>query len=70
MKGGRGTINVGYPYRVYPNQWLHSDIKDVSYFFNFKFYQKSNLKEVYKESSFYSIVVFGLVYGNGIAYEQ
>ena len=39
MKGGRGTINVGYPYRVYPNQWLHSDIKDVSYFFNFKFYQ-------------------------------
>ena len=25
----------------YPNQWLHSDIKDVSYFFNFKFYEKA-----------------------------
>ena len=24
----------------YPNRWLHSDIKDVSYFFNFKFYDK------------------------------
>ena len=24
----------------YPNQWLHSDIKDVSFFFNFKFYEK------------------------------
>ena len=21
--------------------WLHSDIKDVSYFFNFKFYEKA-----------------------------
>ena len=34
------------------------------------FIKKSNLKEVYNESPFYSIVVFGLVYGNGIAYEQ
>ena len=24
----------------YPNRWLHSDIKDVSFFFNFKFYEK------------------------------
>ena len=22
------------------NRWLHSDMKDVSYFFNFKFYEK------------------------------
>ena len=32
----------------YPNRWLHSDMKDVSYFFNFKFYdkvvEKGNLK--------------------------
>ena len=25
---------------VYPNRWLHSDMKDVSYFYNFKFYEK------------------------------
>ena len=24
----------------YPNRWLHSDIKDVSYYFNYKFYEK------------------------------
>ena len=32
----------------YPNRWLHSDMKDVSYFFSFKFYdkvvEKGNLK--------------------------
>ena len=31
----------GWPiHSTYSGQWLHSDIKDVSYFFNFKFYQK------------------------------
>ena len=31
----------GWPSRFsYTDQWLHSDIKDVSYFFNFKFYEK------------------------------
>ena len=31
----------GWPMRSkYPNRWLHSDMKDVSYFFNFKFYEK------------------------------
>ncbi len=31
----------GWPSKSsYPNRWLHSDIKDVSYFFNFKFYEK------------------------------
>ncbi|MBQ6327614.1 MAG: alpha/beta hydrolase, partial [Kiritimatiellae bacterium] len=32
----------GWPGRSsYPNRWLHSDVKDVSYFFNFKFYEKA-----------------------------
>ena len=26
---------------VYPNRWLHYDMKDVAYFFNFKFYDKA-----------------------------
>ena len=31
----------GWPSKSsYPNRWLHSDMKDVSYFFNFKFYEK------------------------------
>lgn len=31
----------GWPSKSsYPYRWLHSDIKDVSYFFNFKFYEK------------------------------
>ena len=31
----------GWPCKTsYPNRWLHSDIKDVSFFFNFKFYEK------------------------------
>ena len=31
----------GWPSKsFYPNRWLHSDMKDVSYFFNFKFYEK------------------------------
>jgi hypothetical protein len=31
----------GWPSKTsYPNRWLHSDIKDVSFFFNFKFYEK------------------------------
>ena len=25
----------------YPNRWRHSDMKDVAYFFNFKFYDKA-----------------------------
>ena len=30
----------GWPSKLsYPNRWLHSDIKDVSYFYNFRFYQ-------------------------------
>ena len=34
----------GWPiHTVYPNQWLHSDMKDVAYFFNFYFFYK--LKE-------------------------
>lgn len=37
--GGIGRPN-GWPvHSTYPEQWLHSDIKDVSYFFNFRFYQ-------------------------------
>ena len=32
----------------YPNRWCHSDMKDVAYFYNFKFYdkavEKGNLK--------------------------
>lgn len=32
----------GWPSKsIYPNRWLHSDMKDVSYFFNFKFYEKA-----------------------------
>ena len=31
----------GWPSKSgYPNRWLHSDMKDVSYFFNFKFFEK------------------------------
>ena len=31
----------GWPVRSsYPNQWLHSDMKDMSYFYNFKFYER------------------------------
>ena len=31
----------GWPSKLsYPNRWLHSDIKDVSYFYNFRFYEK------------------------------
>ena len=31
----------GWPTRPrWGNRWLHSDMKDVSYFFNFKFYEK------------------------------
>ena len=30
----------GWPSKLsYPNRWLHSDIKDVSYFYNFRLYQ-------------------------------
>ncbi len=25
---------------AYQKRWLHSDIKDVSYFYNFRFYEK------------------------------
>ena len=32
----------GWPSKSsYPNRWLHSDMKDVSYFYNFKFYEKA-----------------------------
>ena len=32
----------GWPNRSdYPNRWLHSDIKDLSYFINFSFYEKA-----------------------------
>ena len=32
----------GWPERSnYQGQWCHSDIKDVAYFFNFKFYEKA-----------------------------
>ena len=32
----------GWPNRSdYPNRWLHSDIKDISYFINFSFYEKA-----------------------------
>jgi hypothetical protein len=38
--GGISRIN-GWPVRsMYLNRWLHSDIKDVSYFFNFIVYEK------------------------------
>ena len=31
----------GWPSKSsYPNRWLHSDMKNVSYFFNFKFFEK------------------------------
>ena len=31
----------GWPVRSkYPNRWLHSDMKKVSFFFNFKFYER------------------------------
>ena len=42
--GGVSRPN-GWPIKPsYPNRWLHSDIKDVSYFFNFKFYEKLIMK--------------------------
>ena len=28
----------------YPNRWLHSDMKDVAYFYNYKFYEKATEK--------------------------
>lgn len=32
----------GWPERSdYQGQWCHSDLKDVAYFFNFKFYEKA-----------------------------
>ena len=39
----------GWPsHSSYPNRWCHSDMKDVAYFYNFKFYdkavEKGNLK--------------------------
>lgn len=31
----------GWPSQsAYPDRWLHSDMKDVSYFFNFMFFRK------------------------------
>ena len=39
IDGGIGRPNGWPAHSTYPGQWLHSDIKDVSYFFNFKFYQ-------------------------------
>lgn len=31
----------GWPtHKTYPDRWLHSDIKDVSYFYNFMFYRQ------------------------------
>ena len=31
----------GWPIRFrWDDRWLHSDMKDVSYFYNFKFYEK------------------------------
>ena len=38
MKGG--GVEMLAIHTVYLNRWLHSDMKDVSFFFNFKFYQK------------------------------
>lgn len=36
------NIPNGWPTRsTYPSRWLHSDIKDVSYFFTFKFYERA-----------------------------
>lgn len=32
----------GWPERSdYQGQWCHSDLKDIAYFFNFKFYEKA-----------------------------
>ena len=37
--GGLSRPN-GWPSKSsYPNRWLHSDMKDVSYYYNFRFYQ-------------------------------
>lgn len=37
--GGLSRPN-GWPSKPnYPDRWLHSDIKDVSYYYNFRFYQ-------------------------------
>lgn len=31
----------GWPMRTkFPGRWRHSDMKDVSYFYNYKFYEK------------------------------
>ena len=35
---GHGITKWWHIHTVYPNRWLQSDMKDVSYFFNFKFY--------------------------------
>ena len=32
--------NGGPSQSAYPDRWLHSDMKDVSYFFNFMFFRK------------------------------
>ena len=39
---GNGVLRPnGWPTRdVYPGQWRHSDIKDVAYFFTFRFFEK------------------------------
>jgi hypothetical protein len=35
----------GWPDRSsYPDRWLHSDMKDVAYFYNYKFYEKATEK--------------------------
>ena len=34
---------LAYP-SVCPNQWVNSDMKDVSYYYNFMFYYKLNEK--------------------------
>lgn len=43
MKGALNHKMVAF-HTVYPNRWLHSDMKDVSYFYNFMFYYKLKTK--------------------------
>ena len=40
MKGRHGITKCWFIHPVCPNRWLHSDMKDVSYFFNFMMYYK------------------------------
>ena len=40
VQGGDMAFPNNWPQRsTYPNRWLHSDMKDVAFYFNFKFYE-------------------------------